>query len=454
MTLPACVSVRAGTTGSVATDDFRAPDAAVALGGPRAEAGRPVAAETRASPAPDSITGLITGSTPDPSRETGSAGRWRPDPASPRPSPLRPSAFERARTSTPDEARESILDASVRVGEPPPSPEPSRGVEGAVLIDSKVGDLNGEPIYANEIFAVVGDRLRAEAQRLDRNAWRQQARRALREDLTRRLETSVLEAEARASLPPEARRQGLIAVVQRMQADTIAQNFGSREIANQRLREQGFRDLDEYVDARLRGDLISLQIRRVIDRRVSVSFQEIQRAYENAFERFNPPAVAVFHQIEVPTGDESAIRSVASRLEGGETFIDVARDRVNMRTPETGGQTRFEFARDAAWEDLRIFNVPVLNEVALSLSPGEWSGPFEVGSTTRWLYLDRVERLSRSLYDVQELLRREIENAKQNFEFDRYTRSLLSAATYTDLDEMTERLLEIASQRYLPPETR
>lgn len=455
LSLSGCVSVRAGTSGSMAPEDFRSPGAAP----DRTVATRPAPAEQpdprpvrRAAPDPATPRGPDAGQPG--SSQVGSSQAGSSQAGSSRASGVETRAPAAARTTSPEEAREGITDAHARTGEPRGLSEPSRVMERAVLIDSKVGDLNGDPIYASEILGVVGDRLRAEAQRRDRNDWRRLAREVLRQELRRRLESSVLEAEARNALPPEARRTGLLAVVQRMQADTLAQNFGSREIANQRVREQGYRDVDEFIDSRLRNDLISLHFSRVIGRRVAVSFQEIQRAYEIRYDEFNPRPVAVFHQIEVPTSDESAIAEVSARLEEGETFIDVARSRVNMRNPDTGGQTRFEFARHVEWREQRVFNVEELNRVAIGLEPGSWYGPFEVGSTTRWLYLDRVERTSRSLYEVQDQLRRSIENAKQEIEFDRYTRTLLSDATYTDLDEMTERLLEIAAARYLPIEGR
>jgi len=328
---------------------------------------------------------------------------------------------------------------------------PGTRANGGSLIDAKVGDLNGEPVYANAVFAEVGDRLRAEAQRLGRNEWRQLARRAIGDYLRARLELSVLEAEARAALPPEARRTGLFAAVQAMQAETLAQNFGSRSIANQRLQEQGgYRDVDEYLDARLRMELIRMQMNRVLERRVAVSFQEIERAYENAFDTFNPRPTAVFHQIEVLTRNESAVEHIRARLASGETFIDVAKDPVNLRSPDTAGVHRHEFGRDAAWETVEFFRVAPLNEAARGLSPGQWVGPLTIGPAQRWLYLDRVERTSRSLYDVQELLAAEILRAKQEREFIRYTHRLIGEAAHSDLDEMTERLLEIGEARFAP----
>ena len=71
-----------------------------------------------------------------------------------------------------------------------------------------------------------------------------------------------------------------------------------------------------------------------------------------------------------------------------------------------GGLDERDFAGEQAESD--FYNNKALNAAAQTLQPGSFAGPFEVGSDTEWLYLDRIERRSITWYDAQVEIENEI----------------------------------------------
>ena len=85
------------------------------------------------------------------------------------------------------------------------------------------------------------------------------------------------------------------------------------------------------------------------------------------------------------------------------------------------------------------------------LGEGQTTEPFVQGDSTYWLHVQKVERRpARSLFEpsVQRQLAEQLHQRRNNEEWDRYVRSLFAEGIYDELEDMADRLLEIALQRY------
>lgn len=333
-------------------------------------------------------------------------------------------------------------------GDPtPPTPaSPPRG--NIELIDAKVGDINGRPIFASTFFEPIESRLIAEAQRLNRNEWRRVAAEdIIRPQLDNLIADELLRAEALASLTP-AQRQGLRSFLTGFRRDLLSENLGSEQLARQRLQDGTGRTLDDALRDKETDTLIRLALAQQINRRINVSWRDIRLRYERDQNIYNPPPVASFRLIRTPNDRPEDVARIAERLGAGEPFGEVAQDAANTFERETGGLSQSPVL--GAFEQGEFFPAPALNERARALRPGETVGPFELGNNTFWMRLDSVERASISLYDAQLRINQELTLERRRAEQQAYLNRLIERARVSNRDEMLLRLLSIADERYGP----
>jgi hypothetical protein len=344
-------------------------------------------------------------------------------------------------------ASDGIRDAVARPGEP-------SGVEGAlaagseVLVEVKVGDVNGRPVFAGSFLEPMGDRLRAEARTRRLPEWRTFARGEIERELRTFIEDELLRAEALATLTPE-QREGFLSFVRDMQRRFQAQNRGSREITAQRLSETEGRTFDEWTKSTQERELIRYELATKIDRRVNVSWRDIQQSYERNFEVFNPPPKYRFRMIQVPTQNADQVAEVARRLSAGEAFAGIATSELNRWNRDKGGLEEREH-RGAASEG-QFFANAQLNEAARGLSPGQTAGPFTLGGSSAWLHLEGIEQVSRSLYEAQLRIESVLRQTRTEAERRRYIQRLRGRATITEERQMVDALLRVAEERYFTP---
>ncbi|MDX2018259.1 MAG: hypothetical protein SFY95_11570 [Planctomycetota bacterium] len=90
------------------------------------------------------------------------------------------------------------------------------------------------------------------------------------------------------------------------------------------------------------------------------------------------------------------------------------------------------------------------NNAARQLTPGNWIGPYRAGEDFEYLAMDAVEIVQTSFYDSQMLIEDRLRSARREQELSRYVERLKQQASFTEVDEMASRLVEIAAERYLP----
>jgi hypothetical protein len=364
-------------------------------------------------------------------------------------------------------ASDGAFDLSVAAGGPDlqgPQPDSSGG---PVLVEAKVGEINGRAVRVQEVLDVVGGRLDAAARtrqltaqdwallrmgpqdrEITRQEWLAWTERLLGLYLNQIMEDELLEAEARASLKPE-QQMGLRYMVQEFGEQQRREAGGSQAALSRRLSEGG-RTLEQAKREREMILLIQYQLEEKIRKRVRVSWKDVRLWYERNFEVFNPPATARFRMIQVRPDNAEGIARVEAALAEGKKFEEVASGEDNVFDPGKGGYWG-EKTFQGDYAQAQFFSEP-LNAAATSLSPGKSAGPIDFGGGKTWLYLESVEQVSRPLSDrdVQLKIANDLNREAIAREQGRYIDRLKVRASFSDMDEMTRRLTEIAARRYWP----
>lgn len=312
------------------------------------------------------------------------------------------------------------------------------------LVDAKVGDLNGRPIYARAWLEQIGDRLRARSAELPRTQWRAFAESEIAERLRSELKDQLLLAEARASLTPQE-KQGLRAFLEKFESDVVSGAAGSRTLAERQLAEERGITLEEARREREQLVLIQEQFRREIASRVQVPWRDIRLVYERNEGVFNPPLRAVFRQIRVRTADADAVGRVTGALDEGTPFEEVADLEINERRDPVERELSGPFEAET------FFGLDALNEAARGLVPGAWAGPIQAGAFTYWVYLKNVRSEATSLYDAQLIIQKKLYSRRLREEETKYLYKLIRRSGMDDFANVVKRLADVAEVWYYQP---
>lgn len=368
----------------------------------------------------------------------------------------RPSGYNITRTG-PVAAREGI-DVVSTPGVPVISPT-ATSVETPVLIDAKVGDVNGRPIFISDFFQTMDARLKTEARNAkDINAFAKVASEEIVRKLKDIIDDELLQAEARANLTAEE-RQGFRYWIQSLQSDFVSRNYRSRTMAEQRLAEaQEAVSLEDWTKKREEKELILYQLRSQVFKNVHVPFREIELYYNQKYDDFNPLAERNFRVISVPADNTELIAQVDTELKSGTDFAEIAARPINLfRAKEAGLYVppKQEAPKANSTEPPpppKYFQIPAINDAAIKLRAGEWTGPIPNGSSVSFLKLEESQKASTSLYDAQYTIERTLRSDKAQQLMQKYIGDLLKRASVDDVDQMSHRLFQISIERYWVPQ--
>lgn len=341
-------------------------------------------------------------------------------------------------------------------------------VEGAVLVDAKVGDINGRAIYAAPFLEEMGARLMQAADEMLRQTlgrvgnprdvaeaqWRTFTREQVRLKLKTEIEDELLRAEALASLTPQM-RQGFRAFMQDIESKLYSETGGSRVLAERKLLEEEGISAEQWYRTREQRELIQFELSRRIYNRVNVAWRDIVLEYERRQNIFNPGSKVELRMIRVTDSNEEGLRIVAERLAAGEPFAEVAASDVNEYRRESGG-LRDPVELKGPYEEASLGLAPPLEEVARKLTPGSYAGPVDLGegrgASKVWLYLEPIEAgPSAPLFIAQAYIEDALRASRMEREKYRYIERLKKRASFTDLDEMARKLVNFAAEKYFDP---
>lgn len=373
----------------------------------------------------------------------------------------------------------TINDVSVESGVPRVQPGvEARASESPVLVDAKIGEINGRPIRVDDLLRDIGPRLAAialtkmmapeewraiglepqEGRIVTRGNWLDLAEVLFRGELSRILKDELLAAEARAALKPQ-QRAGLRNFVRESTAVQRRSLGGSQAELERQLRvnNQNEHRFGREVEARV---LISMQLEEKVKKRSRASWKDVKRYYDRNIEAFQPPATATFRIISCRADNADAVAAIRESLAAGKPFAEVASLPANQYNAEGGGL--FGDGKTVIRGDYATatpFAVDEFNAAAQKLKPGQFT-PEPVERTDRsdnkllvWLYLESLQSESKSLADpdVQLNIVDRLNYSAQLAGEQAYIERLVRRATFSDLDQMVQELVNIAADRYWPP---
>ncbi len=324
---------------------------------------------------------------------------------------------------------------------------PAAPVTEPQLIDAKVGDINGRPIYASEFLRPLEARFIAEAERMPPRQWMILVSREIRRSLDLMVTDELLRAEALADLNAE-QRQGLRAFLENVRQDIISENLGSERLAERRLLESEGKSLEDRMRDEESLTLVRLNLSKEIARRVHISRRDIEQRYERDFLIYNPPPTATFRLVRAFSDDAEVIDAIRRELANGTPFVEVASGELNSFRREEGGLQ--QVLVEGTFEETQFFGAESLNDAARGMSEGQVVGPIEFGTLTGWLLLESIEQESVSFYDAQLKIKEELTIERRQEELDRYINRLIERARVSNLDEIHQRLVQIAVDRFAP----
>ena len=315
-------------------------------------------------------------------------------------------------------------------------------------VESLVGQINGRPIFAEEIFRQIEAAVQLAAQDPNPDNARKQVDAIVRNAFRQQVESELILAEAESRLSPEM-KVGLLGWLRDLQETTIAQRGGTRASAEEALRDEMQMTVEEFVTFRKNAELTRDILRRKVEPRVVVSWRDVERLYASRRAAYSPDPVYRLGRIRLSKETQADKVETARRLLAeGKPFPEVA-DAVGI--PEHGFWRNVNL-RDGSMQlgDL----TEDLQKAIAPLGPGKVSEPVEQRTSISWFSVVGTEAPATvSIYDrdLQLLLRGEIQATQERIEQARYIQSLQKRWLGTSIAKMELRLVQMARERYLDP---
>jgi parvulin-like peptidyl-prolyl isomerase len=316
------------------------------------------------------------------------------------------------------------------------------------VVDAMVGQVNGEPIYAGEVFKSIGEeQLKRLGESQPRLAFRQRARELIVSELRSRVTNSLLLKEAERDLS-ERERRGLKARMREERKKILRQHGGVRALAEKRLQEKTGRTIEEEIEARRKSMLIERYMHKKFRPRVHVGRRDVERYYQDHYNEYNPtPEVTV--RLILARDAETADR-VQEALSSGEPFKEVARQYSDVRAEQGGLMPSFQI--DGSFEEFDSLRWPALNKAVRNLEEGEHSDRIELDAGAAWVKLEELESgEGQSLQEVFLQIQQKLRSQKLNRLQQRHIQELMEDGNFTPIDQMVQDLLKVAMARYAQP---
>lgn len=315
-------------------------------------------------------------------------------------------------------------------------------------VESLVGQINGRPIFAEEIFRQIEAAVQLAAQDPNPDNARKQVDAIVRNAFRQQVESELILAEAESRLSPEM-KVGLLGWLRDLQETTIAQRGGTRASAEEALRDEMQMSVEEFVNFRKNAELTRDILRRKVEPRVVVSWRDVERLYAARRAAYSPDPIYRLGRIRLSKESQAdKVETVRTMLAEGKPFPEVA-DAVGMADHGFWRNVNLREGRmqlGDLTEDLQKAIAP--------LAPGKVSEPVEQRTSISWYSVVGTEAPATvSIYDqdLQLLLRGEIQSMQERIEQARYIQSLQKRWLGTSIAKMELRLVQMARERYLDP---
>jgi hypothetical protein len=316
-----------------------------------------------------------------------------------------------------------------------------------VVVDSLIGQVNGRPIYADEVLTPIMDRLSATYRDQPYSTFQRQLTGLVIEQLRAVIINELIVAESRAGMSSE-QQGGLLAFMNQVREEAVRKRGGVEHEAERRLIEEEGKTIDEYLEDEQEKMLIQEVLKNKVAPQTVVSWRDIERSYRARKTEFQPASTVTLGRIRLSTaGNEEQVSLLQAEIEAGEPFMVVARQ---AGMSNDGVWQTFKLPDGGLGElPLASFYTPHIKD----LKPGEVSKPFERGVWTIWVSVIDIQKpLQRSLddSDVQRMLQQQISMARAQEAEGRFIGEVLQRGIFDDIKLMGERAVAIAFSRFPP----
>jgi len=316
------------------------------------------------------------------------------------------------------------------------------------LVESLIGQINGRPIFAEEIFKQIEAAVLLASQDPNPESARTQVDALVRRAFRQQVESELILAEAESRLSPEM-KVGLLGWLRDLQETTIAQRGGNRASAEEALRDEMQMSVEEFVTFRKNAELTRDILRRKVEPRVVVSWRDVERLYRQRHAAYEPDPIYRLGRIRLAKEQQAdKIEIVKRMITEKKTFTEIA-DAVG--TPEHG-MWRAVTVTDGKMMVSDMTND--LQKLIAPLQPGMISEPLDARTSMTWFAVISEEtppRMSIFDTDLQLSLRGELQGTQERLEQARYIQSLQKRWLGASITKMEIRLVQIARERYLDP---
>lgn len=321
--------------------------------------------------------------------------------------------------------------------------------------DAMVGQVNGRPIYANEVFKPIDAELRSLGEHLSPEQFRRRIIGRM-PDGTRLIPDRLMSIVINALILGEAERdlteQEEMLVrnyLKEQREELMRRSLGSIARAEEMSRLRG-RSLKEELEEKRQGVIVHRYVQRKLMPMINVTRRDIESYYYSHSEQFNQPPGRAVRMIR--TRSNGNAERIDQLLSEGASFIEVARSGLNEYKQEEGGL----YSEHTTGK--RIFEFNKLNDAVLALGEGEHSQRLEVRSFSVWLFVDEIfPENNKSLTEAQRQIERYLKNSQYNLLYreyraklvNEYIGSLRRGSADSSVEEMAETLTDVASSRYV-----
>lgn len=315
----------------------------------------------------------------------------------------------------------------------------------ALPIDAMVGHINGEAVYADQIFDVnLIAQLESFGQRFDSEAFREAAAQVIQDRLQGVIINKLILGEAERNLK-EAQRRGVNARVA-AEREELLRYYGQGSLAKAKaeFRKDRGKELDQHLVDFREELIVGSYIRSKVMPKIVVNQRDVERYYEDHKNKYHQPDRRVIRLIRAV--DRSAVEQAQRRLQQGQAFDVIASDpTINSYNPENAGI----FNNGDPIPGEKVIGLAPVNKALLKLDAKQHAGPIPAGDSTFFVQVVELEPgVEIPLADAQI----QIEQILRSTQFERHAlrfrMDLLKRGSYSEPSEMGSKLVEIAYARY------
>lgn len=315
----------------------------------------------------------------------------------------------------------------------------------ALPVDAMVGHINGEAVYADQIFDVnLVAQLESFGRRFEGEEFRSAAGSVIQDRLQGIIINKLILGEAERNLK-EAQRRGIEYRIQ-SEREELLRFYGQGSLAKAKaeFRKQRGKELDQHLVDFREELVIGSYIRSKVVPKIVVNQRDVERYYADNIDRYQQPDQRVIRLMIAV--DAAAATKIEQRLSKGQAFEKVAADpELNRYNPAISGM--FNSGNPVASN--QVINQDAVNAALLPLESGEHAGPIQADSKTFFVQVvERTEGVKIDLADAQIDIEQKLRAAQFETYALRFRLDLLKRGSYSDPAEMGNKLLEIAMARY------